>query len=686
MVSIRAMIAGKRVWISLLFLFAWHAGFGGEFRLQLKSAGKRAARYFADHKLEQRDDDCEYAVIRVHGVKGGDEDCTKRLRELVARHTGNEHVLFIAPCFPIEEMLDEDEKSSILYWESGKWQRGYDSPVAAGVCVYDVLDAIFQSLNSPKLYPKLKHVLFCGYSAGGQTISRYVAVTNIKPRKGLDVDFAAGAPSTWLYLDNKRIDKNGIPKTPKDTGSRFDEWHLGLVKPCRYASSISQSRAIRNLAQRGLLCFCGTDDVLTADLTMSPGAMLQGKNRYERFKNYRAYIQRFPKLVNAVRFVEIPGAGHEGRCWDIPEVINLVTGKKKAPKAGADMKKSAPKAGAAPNPAKSGVDADVGRSWKKVSPEKHGYDSTLLDGISAFIKDRNMGTTGLMVVVGGEVIYEFGDVEEVSYIASCRKSILSMLYGKYVRNGTIDLNETIGDLGIDDVGGLLPLEKKAKVLDLLTARSGCYHPAANAGGIPDGKVLERGRTEPGTTFVYNNWDFNVAGTVFETKVGKSIYDVFAIEVAEPLQLQDWNRGMHRKKGDSSVSVHPAYHFHFSTRDMARIGQLMLRHGQWNGKQVIPSDWVTESTQPFTKFPEGGGYGYMWWCETDRELPDDFNGAFAAHGMYGQRISVFPALDMVVAHKSARNAKHPTKASDYSELVKTIIHAKVDKRNPANGRL
>ena len=563
--------------------------------------------------------------------------------------------------------MSEDEKSSIVYWNEFEWQRGCDSPVAPGVSPYDVLDAIFQTLMSKKNYPKLRHVLFCGYSAGGQVISRYVAVAKIKPRKGLEIDFAAGAPSTWLYLDDRRMNAYGKFKVPTGASRSYNNWHLGLVRPSRYASSVSQSSIMRNFAQRGLLCFCGTEDVLEDCLSKGPGAMLQGKNRHERFKNYQKHIQRFPKLANAVRFVEIPGAGHEGRCWDIPEVISLAVGEK-SPNGGA----------VAPEMPKADVGTSIGKSWKKASPEKYGFDAQQLSRICSFIKDRDMGTTGLMVVVGGEVIYEFGDVEEVSYIASCRKSILSMLYGKYVRNGTIDLTETVGDLRIDDVGGLLPVEKKAKVFDLITARSGCYHPAANAGGIPDGKAPERGKTEPGTTFVYNNWDFNVAGTVFEMKVGKSIYDAFDKEIARPLQLQDWNRGMHRRTGDSNASIHLAYHFHFSTRDMARIGQLMLRKGQWNGKQVISADWVSESTRPFTKFPQGGGYGYMWWCEASQEFPNEFAGAFAAHGMYGQRISVFPALDLVIAHKSARNARHPTKGNDYRELVKSIIRAKVGK--------
>jgi len=308
------------------FLFGY-AGRGEEFRLHMKAAGNRTVRYFADHAIEQYDDKCEYCVVQVHGFNGGDSDGTKGFRRIIAERTGNDQVLFFAPCFPISKRMSEDEKRDFVYWEEGQWQPGYDSPVAPGLCAYDVLDAIFHELNSLKRYPKLKHVLFCGFSAGGQIVSRYVAVAKIKPRKGLKVDFAAGGPSTWLYLDDKRMDEHGKFKVPRDTNNRYNNWHLGLDRPTRYAASVSQSSAVKNLAQRGLLCFCGTEDVLEKYLNMKPGAMLQGKNRYERFKNYQKHIQRFPKLAKAVRFVEVPGAGHEGRCWDIPEVIDLAIGK-----------------------------------------------------------------------------------------------------------------------------------------------------------------------------------------------------------------------------------------------------------------------------------------------------------------------------------------------------------------------
>ena len=317
---------------------------------------------------------------------------------------------------------------------------------------------------------------------------------------------------------------------------------------------------------------------------------------------------------------------------------------------------------------------ECGRQWQKTTPEACGFSSAKLSEIPTFIKTRNMGTTGLMIVVGGKEMYTYGDVKEVSYIASCRKSVLSMLYGKYVKSGAIRLDETVGQLGIDDIGGLLPSEKEATVRDLITARSGCYHPAATLGGVSEGK-MPRGKTKHGTKFVYNNWDFNVAGTVFEMKTGLSIYDAFEKDLARPLNLQDWDRASHKRSGDESKSRHLAYHFSFSTRDMARLGELMLRKGMWNGKQLIPAEWVKESLQPSTSFPSGNGYGYMWWIESDDKCPAAFRGAFAAHGMYGQYISVFPELDMVVAHKSAGNKRHPTKKEHYRELLRMIVSAR-----------
>ena len=313
--------------------------------------------------------------------------------------------------------------------------------------------------------------------------------------------------------------------------------------------------------------------------------------------------------------------------------------------------------------------------WQYVEPKDVGFQKDKLEKIAEYAQ-KNTGTTGLVVAVNGKIIYTYGDIKQVSYIASCRKSVLSMLYGKYVANGTIKLDETIGQLGIDDVQELLPEEKEATVYDLITARSGIYHPASNAGGIPEGKKYERGVTKHGTKFVYNNWDFNVAGTVFSQKTGQDIYDAFEHDLAVPIGMEDFNRKRHKLTGNAKASKHLAYHLHFSTRDMARIGQLMLQKGRWKDEQLIPEDWVVRSTSVVTPFDNDMhcGYGILWWFLRDKAYPEQFKGAYSAEGMYGQFITVLPAMNMVVAHKSAGNAKKRTSPRQYRQILRMIVEA------------
>lgn len=108
-----------------------------------------------------------------------------------------------------------------------------------------------------------------------------------------------------------------------------------------------------------------------------------------------------------------------------------------------------------------------------------------LDDLKAYRKYITDSTkiTGLVIIHKGEMIFKYGDLTENSYIASCRKSVLSMLYGKYVEDGIIDLNKTVKQLGIDDVDGLLPEEKRATVQEIISARSGVYHKEGYPGGM-----------------------------------------------------------------------------------------------------------------------------------------------------------------------------------------------------------
>ena len=281
--------------------------------------------------------------------------------------------------------------------------------------------------------------------------------------------------------------------------------------------------------------------------------------------------------------------------------------------------------------------------------ETNGLSPETVSQVNTYI--HTLDTTGLMVVKHGRVVYEYGDVKKLSYIASVRKSVLSMLYGPYVASGKIRLDATLKDVGMSDVGGLLPIEERATVIDLITARSGVYHPVEEA---DDPNTPKRGSKEPGTYWFYNLWDFDAADAAFERMTGKDVYDALRDDLAIPIGMQDFKRDRQYKVAVPR-SQYPVKHMVLSTRDMARLGLLMLRQGQWGDRQIIPAEWVRRSTSVRTSASEvqkpNLGYGYMWWVWEEAIGP--FHGAFMAAGSYGQFITVLPELDMVVAHKTER---------------------------------
>ncbi|MDJ0723340.1 MAG: serine hydrolase [Desulfobacterales bacterium] len=86
---------------------------------------------------------------------------------------------------------------------------------------------------------------------------------------------------------------------------------------------------------------------------------------------------------------------------------------------------------------------------------------------------------------------------------------------------------------------LIPAEKKATVADLLTSRSGVYHPALGEIAAMRQAGPPRASHSPGTFWYYNNWDFNALGTIFEQETGMRIFEEFEKQIAKPLQMQDF---------------------------------------------------------------------------------------------------------------------------------------------------
>lgn len=316
------------------------------------------------------------------------------------------------------------------------------------------------------------------------------------------------------------------------------------------------------------------------------------------------------------------------------------------------------------------------------NPSISGWGDSARSVFTRYVVDSTK-ITGLVIIHKGQIVLEYGDIEENSYIASCRKSILAMLFGKYVENGTIDLNKTLEELDVNDVSELLPIERKAKIKDLISARSGVYLSGSNGGDFRR-YAPERGSVNPGTHWLYNNWDFNVAGHIFEQETKSTIYDEIESQLSIPLQMQDWDKSLQTKNGNYEVSKFPAYHMWFSTRDMARMGLLMLRKGKWNEKQVVPEKWIYEIIKQRTSYSEAQksvpvlkedgldlGYGYMWWLI---ENTNDYRlkNAYSAQGALGQNITVFPEIDVVLAFKTKSDYRRRNSIQTQMKVMKKAV--------------
>jgi len=293
-----------------------------------------------------------------------------------------------------------------------------------------------------------------------------------------------------------------------------------------------------------------------------------------------------------------------------------------------------------------------GETWTWAeTPEELGWSMEKLAQAREY--SESIGSAAVMIVDDGVVIDAWGDIERTYHCHSMRKSLISALYGIFVDEGKIDLSATLLDLGINDMTPLTQTESRATVADLLKARSGIYIRAAGEAQSMVDVRPARGSHAPGTFWYYNNWDFNALGTIFDQKTGaESIYAAFNERIAEPIGMQDYDPDtLHYTYVD--YTVHPYYGFQMSARDLARFGLLFLREGAWDGRQVIPSDWVRESTMSYSDRGDGGGYGYMWWTGTGTGL---FPGVtvpeqcFYASGYRGHNVIVLPFRNLVVVHR------------------------------------
>ena len=305
-------------------------------------------------------------------------------------------------------------------------------------------------------------------------------------------------------------------------------------------------------------------------------------------------------------------------------------------------------------------------------PRAAGWSPEKLDAAAAYAE--KIGSAAVMVLDDGQVVFSWGEVTKKYQCHSIRKPFLGALYGMYVERGALDLDATLEELDVDDIPPpLTDEEKQATVRHLLQSRSGVYHEAAAEAQTMVDSRPERGSHLPGSFYYYTNWDFNALGTIFRQETGLNIFETFQQEIADPIGMEDFSLSDCTYLYERDESEHPAYMFRMSTRDMARFGLLYQNLGKWEGEQLVPSDWIRESTTSYTnENPERDGYRYLWKVPAPNT---GFDGAFYHTGLAVHLLLVWPEEKLVLVHRVDTDSEFTITAEELQALVHMIIAAK-----------
>jgi CubicO group peptidase (beta-lactamase class C family) len=265
-------------------------------------------------------------------------------------------------------------------------------------------------------------------------------------------------------------------------------------------------------------------------------------------------------------------------------------------------------------------------------------------------------------------------VDETSAVASVTKSVMSLLIGIALEEGAItDVDQTLDALLPRYADVMDGRTRSVTLRQLLTMTAGFPADADSPVGpySTSGKdwvrdILRAGVDQPpGSDFAYSSTTSYLLSAILTETTGQSaldyarenLFDNVGIDsrpAAQPLAVLE-NKAEYeaagfawavdrqgRNLGDTSLKL--------TARDMLTLGQLALRGGRWQGRQLVPRQWIADSTraqvQTSGMTPIAEEYGYQWWVTTAAGHP-----AFAAAGFGGQLIEVVPDLELVVVVSS-----------------------------------
>lgn len=320
--------------------------------------------------------------------------------------------------------------------------------------------------------------------------------------------------------------------------------------------------------------------------------------------------------------------------------------------------------------------------WTIASPDSVGMDGAQLCGIATRLAQRATSVHSVVVARHGKLVFEqyfpgydqpWGQPEgQHEFTAttkhdmrSASKSIVSILVGIAIDRKLIEgVDEPVlkffPDQAVKQAGW-----EAITLRHLLTMSSGIKWDEARAWTDPKndephltfeadpiGYVLARPiAAPPDALWTYNGGGTELLGNILERVSGKPLESFARETLFQPLGIADFEW-----KAYKNDKLAAAAGLRLRPRDAAKIGQLVLNRGRWNGQQVVSADWIAQSITPrFQAVGYFGGtlfYGYQWWMGRSLARGEEIKwiGAF---GWGGQRLFIVPELDLVMMTTAAQ---------------------------------
>ena len=290
-------------------------------------------------------------------------------------------------------------------------------------------------------------------------------------------------------------------------------------------------------------------------------------------------------------------------------------------------------------------DAVYEQAFVRATPESQGISSDLFAALLRELdasKDTEMHH--FMALRHGKVICEcnFAPYPKGMWhiTHSMCKSITGMAIGMLIEEEKLKLDENIYDIFSDHINAFSKIFRPViTVENLLTMTSGVTF---NESGIVSGNdwlgsfLNASVNGKPGTEFQYNSLNTYVLSAIVTKRTGETLTEYLTPRLFGPLGITKYYWETCPKgitKGGWGLFL--------CAEDMAKLGQLYLQRGKWNGQQLVSEYWIEISTARHLKTQNDTyGYGYQLWME---QRP----GSFEYNGMLGQNVIIYPDMDMVL---------------------------------------